>query len=127
MHFSYSILNIFAKFTPRFYKHVERKGLKNKGFKDQKKWFLKHSEIDKEYSEYLGTKTYWFEEMENDRSALSHNHPLITFRSTKYVLTFGTDRNKNGLIPNYPILDYVNEKSSGLLEFIQFYDEHFGK
>ena len=132
LHFSYLILNIVARFTPRFYKDVEREGLKNKGFNDQKRWFLKHPEIDKAYSEYLGTKTFWFEEMEKDRSALSHHHPLIAFRSSKYVLAFGTHRkhsraDKNGFIPNYPILDYVNEKSSGLLEFIQFYDEHFGK
>ncbi|MCJ7635243.1 hypothetical protein MUP77_22995 [Candidatus Bathyarchaeota archaeon] len=125
-HFSYSILNIIAKLTPMFYKPVLQ-GLKSKDFNPQRKWFIKHPEKDKEYSEYLRTNTSWFEDLEEDRTQLAHHQPLITFRSTEHILTFGTHWNKREGIDNYPVLDYVNEKSNGLLEFVIFYDKHFGK
>ena len=109
-----------------FYK-PELESINSRSFEKQRKWFINNPEKDPEYSEYLCTRTDWFEDLRMRRVKLTHYHPLITFQSTEHILTFGTHSDKKGSISNYPVLEYVNEKSSGLLEFIRFYDRHFGK
>jgi hypothetical protein len=125
-YFSFSILDNIARLTPIFYK-PESEGTKSRSFRLQRKWFIDHPEKDPEYSEYLRTRTSWFEDLETHRVQLSHYHPLITFLSKEHILTFGTHENEKGFINNYPVLKYVNEKSSALLDFIIFYGRHFGK
>jgi hypothetical protein len=122
--FSYSILEIIARLTPIFYK-PPLKGLKSGHFREQRKWFIEHPEKDSEYSEYLKRETSWFEDFVEHRKKLTHYHPLIIFQSTTHGITFGTDRNRKGFIPNFSVLEYINETTSKFLEFIIFYNEHY--
>jgi hypothetical protein len=123
---SFSALDIIARLTPNFYKR-EEESIKSESFEKQKKWFMEHPKKDQEYSKYLSTNMAWFDDLKLHRDKLTHHHPLIIFQSAKGIVTFGTHRNEKGFINNYPVLNYVNDKASALLDFIYFYNRHFGK
>jgi len=125
-HFSYSILEIMARLTPRFYK-PPLKGLKSKSFRKQREWFMNNPEKDPKYSKYLVERNSWFEKLREHRRKLTHYHPLITFQSSEHGITFGTGRDKEGYIPNVGVSEYINKTASELLDFIFFYDKHFGQ
>jgi phage FluMu gp28-like protein len=71
-------------------------------------------------------KTSWFERFREHREKLTHYHPLVTFRSSEHRIKFGTRRDKKRDIPNFSVSEYINKTASELLEFISFYDKHFG-
>lgn len=126
-HFSYSILEIIAKrLTSRFYK-PKLEGLPTKNFRRQRKWFIENPQKDPEYCEYLRRKTAWFEGFREHRRSLTHYHPLITFQTSQHDITFGTGRDEEGYIPNVSVAEYINKTTSELLDFIDFYDKHFGR
>ena len=88
---------------------------------------MNNPEKDPKYSKYLVEKTSWFEKFREHRRKLTHYHPLVTFRSSQHDITFGTGRDKKGYIPNVSVSGYITKTASELLEFISFYDKHFGQ
>jgi len=125
-HFSYSLLNIVARLTPLFYKHQTKK-LPTKSFNAQRKWYIEHTDLDPEYSEYLKNETRWFEDFLEHRKQLTHYHPLVIFLASDGSVFFGTHRNDRGLIPNVNVAEFINSTANSILEFLVVYDNHFGK
>jgi hypothetical protein len=123
---SYSLLNLVAGLTPHFYRHPI-KGLPHKSFRKQRRWYIKHTDLDPKYSKYLKSETRWFDDFIVHRDKLAHLHPLVTFLTHDATVFFGTNRNEKGFIPNVNVGDFINSTANCILEFLIFYDNHFGK
>lgn len=127
-HISYSLLNLLARLTPEFFEKPI-KGLKSGSFYEQRKWFIKEENIriDPDYSEYLTNKTEWFEEFHCHRKQLAHYHPLLTFRSVPELELFFDTGERRGTEPNINVRDYINKTANGIINFVAFYNLHFGR
>ena len=138
-HLSYSILTVLTGLTEFFYRpspkyfvfdsfERQRRFFIDPVFKTNKKIvdFEYRKSIDPKYSEYLMKETSWFVNFIEYRSSITHFYPPI-IAPRDYGLNFMIkNTNKEGF-SSVKIPQYVNETTSKLLEFIDFYDEHFSK
>jgi hypothetical protein len=126
LNMTYSLLNIIARLTPSFYEHPARTRVPCKSFNKQRKWYIGNVDLDPKYSEFFKNNTSWFEEFREHRKHLTHYHPLVTFRSSKGSVFFGTKRDEKGFIPNFDVSKFINLTANNVLEFLEFYDNYFG-
>ncbi len=127
-HISYSLLNVLAKLTPELLDKPV-KGLKSESFDKQRNWFMKEEnrKADPEYSEYLEKNLGWYEDFHSHRTQLSHHHPLLTYRSVPELILFFDTRERKGFMPDKNVREFIDQKANGIVEFVSFYNDHFGK
>ena len=128
-HIAYSLLNLIARLTPELVDETDKKGIPSKSFYEQRKWFMKVENADKdpEFSKYLKKETDWFEDFHFHRKQLAHYHPLITYRPIPELELYFNTEEKEGIMPNVKVSEFVNKTANGIVDFISFYNDHFGK
>jgi|Deesub1362A_J573_1020465.scaffolds.fasta_scaffold06269_2 hypothetical protein len=116
-----------ASFTPHFY--IKQAGkISSKSFSKQKKWFLKNTELDSEWSRYLELKTGWFDEIKNYRDDLVHRG---LYGYVEYDWATGkisaVKKKDQKTIKIGDLLDYVADRFSRFFEFLSDYESHFSE
>jgi hypothetical protein len=120
----YSLLQIIAKFTPLFYEENKDK-IPTWNFGLQKKFFVDRPKFDADFSSYLIHKLGWYETLRGNRHAITHN--LSAF--------LGFDEDGKVVFRDYPkskqsfrqIEKYLNQSFNDMLNFLEFYTQHFRK
>lgn len=126
----YSLLQVIAKITPLFYEK-DRKVIPDDTFGKQREFFIKHSEIDPEFSSYLERSLTWYEILRNNRHAITHRRSaflgfekdgrivFIDYPKDSFDL-FGEKSTRN-------IENHLNQSWSDFFNFLDFYVQHYRK
>lgn len=125
----YSFLQIIAKITPYFYDTKFAKGIPVSNFGKQRTYFKAHPEIDRVYANYLQNNMDWYDELICNRHAISHNVSAFLGFGEEEVEFIHMQKKRIDYFesgkPSKKIEDYVQTNWIALLDFLDFYVDHF--
>ncbi len=126
-----SLMEDIAAMTTCFYPRGPGKP-KRHSFKDQIKWYENHPDFDSPMTDYMKNKLGWFSELRDVRNDLLHKHAflwpvLFQDEQGKSQLRFNIVRAEDQKIRIYDLMLILQETLRNLIEFLNFYTEHFTK
>lgn len=126
-----SLMEDIAAMTPCFYPRGPEKP-KRRSFKGQIKWYENHPDFDSTMTDYLKNKLGWFNELRDVRDDLLHNQAFLwpfplKDEQGKFQLHFYIVSAEDKKIITYELMIILQKTLLNLIEFMNFYTEHFTK
>jgi hypothetical protein len=127
----YSLLQIIGKVTPYFYdKKKLKQPIPNDTFDKQFRYFAnKNPDVDPEYSNYLKNNMIWYDELMNNRHAVTHNVSAFLGFGEREIVFIHMPKQRIDFFekgkPTKKLEEYILNNWDSLFSFFNFYVEHF--